>query len=229
MDIGIVVATSTEMRALDEAFNASGWVEGIDGFNVSHYQLSGHRIFAVESGVGEIKSAAATQLLITGCRCRLIANFGVCGGLAPSMPVGQPALVLSAVHYDRDVSAVDKCEPETYAEFSSTRIPATPRIINVVSRSGLPLYPVSCASGDKFIDGAEAKRKLYLTYGTEICDMEAAGILLTASRANIPTLLIKAVSDDSEGGANDYWNATEKVAKSGVEALLAVLKGGELT
>ena len=225
MDIGIVVATSTEMRALDEAFNESGWVEGIDGFNVRHYQLDGHRIFAVESGVGEIKAAAATQYLITGCRCQLIANFGVCGALAPDMPIGQPAIVLSAVHYDRDVSAVDKCRPETYEEVGSIHIPATSRITNAVCRSGLPLYPVSCASGDKFIDCAEAKRKLYLTYGTEICDMEAAAILLTANRANIPTLLIKAVSDDSEGGANDYWNTAEKVAKSCVEALLAALKG----
>ena len=92
----------------------------------------------------------------------------------------------------------------------------------------MPLYPVSCASGDKFIDGAKEKRALYLTYGTEICDMEAAGILLTANRAKVPALLIKAVSDGSSGGANDYWNTVDMVAASCAEALLTVLKGGML-
>lgn len=227
MDIGIVVATATELLALKKAFNMGSQKQDMDGMNVRIYRLGEHRVYAVESGAGEIKAAAATQLLITGCHCRLIANFGVCGALAPDMPVGQPAIVLSAVHYDRDVSAVDKCRPETYEEFGSIHIPATPHLVNAAI-AAMPLYPVSCASGDKFIDGAKEKRALYLTYGTEICDMEAAGILLTANRAKVPALLIKAVSDGSSGGANDYWNTVDMVAASCAEALLTVLKGGML-
>lgn len=223
MDIGIVVATPTEMKALDNAFKSSSWKQSIDGMNVRIYRLDEHRIYAVESGAGEIKAAAATQLLITGCCCRLIANFGVCGALAPGMPVGQPAIVLSAVHYDRDVSAVDNCKPAVYEEFGSIHIPATPRLVNAAIASA-PLYPVACASGDRFIDGAKAKRAMYLTYGTEICDMEAAGILLTANRAGVPALLIKAVSDGSTGGANDYWNTVDMVAANCAETLLTVLR-----
>lgn len=223
MNIGIVVATAAEMHALDNAFDGAVWTNGSDGYTVRNYRLGEHKISVVECGAGEIKAAAATQYLITGCRSQLIANFGVCGALAPDMPIGQPAIVLSAVHYDRDVSAVDKCRPETYEEVGSIHIPATPRLVNAAI-AALPLYPVSCASGDKFIDGAKEKRALYLTYGTEICDMEAAGVLLTANRAGVPVLLVKAVSDGSSGGANDYWNTVDMVAASCVEALLTVLK-----
>lgn len=224
MDIGIVVATVTEMAALDNAIHNTAWAENAGGFAVKHYRIGDLKIHAVQSGTGEIRAAAATQALITGFRCQLIANFGVCGALAFGIPAAQPIIVMSVVHYDRDVSAVDNCEPEKYEPFSSIHIPATPafvhRAVNAVT-----MYPATCASGDKFIGSAEKKREIYLTYGTEICDMESAGVLLTAHLSGIPTLIIKAVSDDNADGAKEYWETIESAAANCAEALIKVLEG----
>lgn len=224
MDIGIVVATATEMAALDNAIRNTAWTENAGGFAVRHYRIGDHKIHAVQSGTGEIRAAAATQALIIGFRCQLIANFGVCGALAIGIPAAQPIIVMSVVHYDRDVSAVDNCEPEKYEPFNSIHIPATPAFVNRAVNA-VTMYPATCASGDKFIGDAEKKREMYLTYGTEICDMESAGILITAHQSGIPTLVIKAVSDDCDGGAKEYWATVESAAANCAEALVKVLEG----
>mgnify|MGYP002934521608 CR=1 FL=1 len=53
----------------------------------------------------------------------------------------------------------------------------------------------------------------------QICDMEAAGILLTANMSNTPALLIKAVSDGVTGGAEEYHNTLDSAAESCLDAL----------
>lgn len=227
MDIGIVVATATEMAALDNALHNTAWTENAGGFTVRHYRIGDHKIHAVQSGTGEIRAAAATQALITGFRCQLIANFGVCGALAFGIPAAQPIIVMSVVHYDRDVSAVDNCEPEKYEPFSSIHIPTTPAFVNRAVNA-VTMYPATCASGDKFIGNAEKKREMYLAYGTEICDMEFAGILLTAHQSAVPTLIIKAVSDGSDGGAKEYWETAEAAASNCAKALIKVLEGVDI-
>ena len=66
------------------------------------------------------------------------------------------------------------------------------------------LFPVICASADRFVDKAEDKRALHETYGAHICEMEAAGIVLTCDRAGVPCLLLKIVSDGITGGAEEF-------------------------
>lgn len=82
-----------------------------------------------------------------------------------------------------------------------------------VAKSVFPnLKEVVCASGDKFIADAQQKGFLKDTFGAEICEMESAGIILTAKRNNVPALFIKAVSDTLFGGAEEYHIQRDKTA-----------------
>ena len=45
--------------------------------------------------------------------------------------------------------------------------------------------PVVCASGDKFIADSEQKIKVHEMFDADICEMEAAGIVLTLSLIHI--------------------------------------------
>ena len=53
-------------------------------------------------------------------------------------------------------------------------------------------------------DEPDKKRFLNRTFGAHICDMETAGIVITAARAGVPCLVIKTVSDGVEGGAAEF-------------------------
>ena len=69
------------------------------------------------------------------------------------------------------------------------------------------LKRVTCASADKFIEGREAKSALHERWDADICEMEAAAVVLTCDRAAVPCLLIKTVSDGLTQGGEDFGTA----------------------
>ncbi|MBQ5541877.1 MAG: hypothetical protein IIU06_02280, partial [Erysipelotrichales bacterium] len=58
----------------------------------------------------------------------------------------------------------------------------------------------------------------------EICEMEAAGILLTADWNEVPCLMIKMVSDGVEGGAEEFARELENTGRKCAAILAKVLE-----
>ena len=223
MTIGMIVAIREEIDAL---FRTYGKPEGIDrapGYEIYSYSISGHRIYVAESGAGEISAASATQYLITRYGVGLIVNFGVCGGLTNDMELHRTVVVSKAVHYDFDASPFDGSRPVQYARYPDIYIPADKKLLDLACQTEPSLKPVICASADKFIADASAKTQLHKKYAADICEMEAAGILLTADRNNIPALLIKGVSDSVSGGADEFAAMVHASAEICVRVLLRIL------
>ena len=54
--------------------------------------------------------------------------------------------------------------------------------------------------------------------------MEAAGIVLTATRNGVDTLLIKSVSDSVDGGMEEFAQMVERSAKLCMEVLVSILE-----
>ena len=75
------------------------------------------------------------------------------------------------------------------------------------------LIKVICASGDKFIAKKEKKEELHNIFNADICEIEAAGIVLTCNKNKIPCLLIKTVSDSIIGGTIEFKNAFNESAR----------------
>ena len=223
MTIGMIVAIREEIDAL---FRAHGTPEGIDcapGYEIYCYALSGHKVYVAESGAGEISAASTTQYLITKYGAELIVNFGVCGGLTEEMGIQRTVVVRNAVHYDFDASPFDGSKPGQYARYPDIYIPANEALVSLACSVEPALKPVTCASADKFIADSADKKQLHEAYGAEICEMEAAGILLTADRNHIPALLIKGVSDSVSGGAQEFADMVHASAEVCVRVLLQIL------
>ena len=200
--IGMIVAV--EMDAVLSKYGRAAGVEKRGGFEVHRYEGGDFRLFIVNSGAGEIAAAAATELLIAAYGAELIVDFGVVGGLTEEMALARTVVVESVVHYDFDTSAWDGCEVGRYAAYPTPRIPTTPELV----ARALALYPelktVVCASADKFVAGGEAKKSLHERFGADICEMEAAAVVLTCHRAGVPCLVVKTVSDGITGGAEEF-------------------------
>ena len=200
--IGMIVAV--EMDAVLSLYGKPAGVQPCGGFTVSTYENGAYVIYVVNSGVGEIAAAAAAEMLIVGFGVDLIVNFGVVGGLTEDMTMARTVVVERVVHTDFDTSAWNGYEPGRYPDHPDRCIGTDPGLVSKALEAAPELVPVTCASADKFVAGAEKKRALQETYGADICEMEAAGIVLTANRAGIPCLLIKAVSDGITGGAEEF-------------------------
>ena len=208
-NIGMIVAV--EMDAVLSKYGIPDGEERRCGFSVSFYTRGGARLCVVNSGAGELAAAAATELLISAYGAELIVDFGVAGGLSEEMALARTVVVESVVHYDFDTSAWDGCETGRYAAYPTARIPATPQLVEKAAAE-FGLRRAVCASADKFVAGEEHKRALHEKFGADICEMEAAGVVLTCNRAGVPCLLIKTVSDAIGGGAEEFERELERSA-----------------
>ena len=182
------------------------------GFEVLRYADDRRELFAVNAGAGELAAAAATQLLISVFHVELVLNYGVVGGLTEEMKLARCCVVERVVHYDFDASAWQGWEVGRYAAYPTPYIPATPALVKKALEIAPELRAVTCASADKFVDAPERKRALHERWGAEICEMEAAGIVLTCNRARVPCLLIKTVSDGLTGGAAEFQREMDRSA-----------------
>lgn len=225
MKIGMIVAIASEIEAMLTELGEPMLKETVCGIDIRKYKVSGNEIYVANSGVGEIYAAGAVQLLVSKYGAELIVNFGICGGLTEEMSLCSTSVVTSVVHYDFDTTAIDGGEVGTYSgTYPTPFIPADKRLIELACEITPSLKPVICASADKFVDSAERKSELNRLYGASICEMEAAGILLTANRCGVPTLMIKAVSDSVSGGADEFAKMASESARCCVRTLLGVLK-----
>ncbi len=224
MKIGMIVAVAQEVGALLEKMGKPVKTETLIGYEIKVYEVNGHLLFVTKSGAGEISAASSTQLLISKFGCEMIVNFGVCGGLTDEMAVTKTAVVEKVVHYDFDTSEYDNCEVGRYMDYPDVYLPATKSLVEKACEVEPSLMRVICASADKFVGDADRKRELNRQFGAQICEMEAAGILLTANRNEVPALLIKAVSDSVSGGADEFAKMVSEAAYVCVSTLLRVIE-----
>ena len=220
--IGMIVAVEIQ-SVLDKFGGKLTRREDIKAFQVLECALENCHLIIVNSGVGEIAASAAAQFLISAFGVDMIVNFGVVGGLTPEMKKTKVCIVEKVVHYEIDTAAIDDIEVGRYLEYPDVYLPATAELVAKAVAKNPELKPVICASGDKFIAEPERKRELNRLYGADICEMEAAGIVLTCNRNAVPCMLIKIVSDSIEGGGEEYLATKDTAASLCLEIILDLL------
>ena len=205
--IGMIVAV--EMQAVHKRYGEPKEIRVIHNQKVYVYDRHEFELYVMQCGAGEIVAAGATQLLISDCNVEAILNFGVVGGLTEEISAHRFCVVKSVVHYEFDTSEADDTLVGQYAEYDTIYIPADAVLLEAAKKQEPRLWEVVCASGNKFIASPEEKKCLHDSFDADICEMEAAGILLTCNRNQIPCLLIKMVADGINGGAKEFFDEFE--------------------
>ena len=220
--IGMVVAMRKEILPLIENSGLEVSNESVGKYQISSFKYLDKEIIIVESGVGEIYAAGATQLLISKYEVECIINFGVCGLLNDKLNLLETVLVDGIVHYDFDLSKIDNLPVGQYPNMDRV-IPCKNSLMDVVTSINPSIQKVICASADKFVVDSDVKNNLYVEYDASICEMESAGVALTCLNNNIPFVVIKAVSD-GKGGVDEYRKLVMSASKSYVELIYKVLE-----
>lgn len=221
--IGMVVAMDKEIKPFLESVGKPILAKKKGQFEVFGYKTKGKKIYLIKSGIGEIYAAGATQLLISEYKVDLIMNFGVCGSLNSSVGLLETVIIKGVVHYDFDLSQIDDVAVGQYPGYDTPVIPCDDRYIPIIKKVMGGISEAICASADKFVADKGIKDYLYSTFGATVCDMESAGVLLTSSGANVPAIIIKAVSD-GEGGVEDFNALVHKASRAYVNAVNEIIK-----
>ncbi len=219
---GMIVAV--EMDAVDKKYGAPCRKIIKAGYEIEVYDLNNYELFVLHTGAGEIAAAAGTQLLISEFHVDIIFNFGIVGGLTSEISERRICVVKDVVHYDFDTSASDHCEVGRYLTYPSVFLLTTQELVEKVTQIVPKIAVVRCASGDKFIADPVQKKKLHEDFGADICEMEAAGIVLTCDRNEVPCLLIKMVADGLHGGAEEFHEVREWTSDVCLDVMDQVLR-----
>lgn len=223
MKVGIVVANYEELKPFLTDKNYKTIQHG--QYRVFQLDIAGKQVFAVKQHhVGTICASATTQMLISAFGVEVILNFGVVGALTEDIKLCSVMLVDSVVHYQMDTSEIDNCQVGRYLNFDDVAIPTSSDLLQLALSIDNSVPCVRCASGDKFVNSQQEKQHLSATFGASICDMESAGILITATNNNVKVLMVKAVSDTLIGGGSEYIENVEKAATAYAQFVTKLLE-----
>ncbi len=202
--IGLIVAI--EMDSIFEHYTKREELDCPKGFNLYKVKKSDSEIYILQTGMGEIASAAGTQYLITKCGVEVVVNFGVVGGLTDDMSKQRICVVDRVVHYRYDCSEFLDLKIGQVDKHPSIFLPTDLSLVKKALETEPELKKVTCCSGDKFVSKAEDKHNMHIDFEGDVCDMESAGIVLTCEANGVPCLLLKAVSDGLSGGAKEFFD-----------------------
>lgn len=213
LKIGIVTALTEESSLLKQCFGNCVKVHEDGVYKVYEYNYFGKSIYLINSGVGEIAGALASQYLILSLGAECILNVGVVGSLNKKYKRGQLVVVKEIVHYDFTAKYSDDSVAGIYIGKDSFDMRADERLPQKFMHFAT-LPQVRIASADKFVDDKELKYRLVDKFGCDICDMESCGIYFACENNKVPYLLVKCISDNADENAEESF---EQAISGGVE------------
>lgn len=208
--IGLIAAV--EKRAVINALGKPSKRKSVYGFEIYEFETVDMKVVMIDSGAGEIAASAATQLLTARYAPDIVLNVGICGGLTSEMKPGTICIVDKVVHYDYDITSVEGYKKGVYMGYESPYFETSRELLKFASECISDIKIVNCASADKLVIDKTERLNLGLEFNCDICEMEAAGVIITSLRNNVPCLIIKAVSDGIESNVNDLIADGEKIS-----------------
>ena len=135
------------------------------------------------SGMGGPSAAVVvSELVELGARC--IVRVGTCGGLDPSLELGELILVGEVLAGDGTSRALGAGE----------RVSAHPELLDAFARAGAP-RPQTVVSTDLFYDDEPARQRQWRAGGAVAVEMECATLFALAQRLRIQSAAVLTVSD----------------------------------
>ena len=174
-----------------------------NGFPVLRGEISGRPVVVSRTGVGKSLSAMLCQRLIDAWSPERIIFTGVAGALRSTLEIGDTVIAVDTMQHDMDVTALG---------FELGRIPYSPHRVfacdpELVRLAAGVRPPHGSAhrgrvlTGDRFVADAATRERLAQTLGGDAVEMEGASVGLVATVNSIPFLLIRTISDHSDGSA----------------------------
>lgn len=223
--IGLIIATKEEINAFKNEYKGSLELLEESPFNIYSSKLENIELFILNSGIGTIKASVASSILINKYHIELLLNYGVVGALIPNLNISSTFIVNQIAHYDFDLSAIDNLKRGQYQEYSSPLIGVNKNYLMLLNNLFPNLDTVGLASGDKFLNTNKMKKEINKEFNASICDMESAGIIITANMFDIPSLFIKSISDSNNDDSKlEYETNAFSVAHSSIHILFRIIE-----
>jgi adenosylhomocysteine nucleosidase len=223
MKLGIIAAMKIEAELIEAAMSdivreTCGSIEFCLG------KIGNTDIVLAVCGIGKVFAAICAQTMIVKYAPDAVINTGVGGTLTKKLSVGDVAVSSAMVQHDMDTSALG--DPVgLISGINIVEIPADAalagKISAIVRGMGINTVTGTIATGDQFIGSQAVKDRIVNTFGAIACEMEGAAIGQVCYVNKVPFAVIRAISDDADGGAcEDYPTFAKMAAKNSAKAVI---------
>ncbi|MBR0085277.1 MAG: 5'-methylthioadenosine/adenosylhomocysteine nucleosidase [Lachnospiraceae bacterium] len=201
--IGIIGAMDSEVASLKEAAHITETTE-IAGMEFCEGTLGKQNVVIVKCGMGKVNAGICANTLINDFGCTRVINTGVAGSLDNKIDIGDIVVSVDAVQHDYDVQAIGYKKGEIpytglYAFPADEDLRAAAVEAVHASAPDVHVFEGRVCSGDQFISTAEQKERIIADFGGLCCEMEGAAIAQACYLNETPFVIIRAVSDKSDG------------------------------
>ena len=216
--IGIIGAMEEEVELLKSEADISKTTT-IAQMDFCEGTLGESKVVIVQCGMGKVNAGICANTLINNFGCTKVINTGVAGSLDNKLDIGDLVISVDAVQHDFTVEDIgfEKGEiPYTglYAFPADEELRKMAMEAVEQSDLGIKAYEGRICSGDQFISTKEQKEKITSDFGGLCCEMEGAAIAQTCYLNETPYVVIRAISDKSDGSHNvEYESFKNDAAK----------------
>lgn len=216
--IGIIAAMDEEMEEIREKMQDTNIVE-IYNLRFIKGKINNKNCILVQSGIGKVNAARATQILINNFEIECVINVGVAGAVNVVLDIGDVVIGKYVVQHDFDITAFG--HSKGYVTGIGDKIMCNHEIVNkfeeILKKKDERKYNIkigTVASGDIFCTEIDMKNKINKKFKADVVDMECAAIAQVCYLDNIPFASIRSVSDVPNGNnANTFKENLELASK----------------
>ena len=228
MKIGIIGAMEVEVATLKSNMTVKNTVKKA---SMEFYEgtIGNTEVVVVRSGIGKVNAGICVQILIDLFNVTHVINTGIAGSLNADINIGDIVLSTDACYHDVDVTVFGYKKGEipqigvaTFEADKELREKAKASIKKAAPDIGV--FEGRVCSGDQFISSAEVKDAIIKEHGGLCTEMEGAAIAQASYLNNTPFLIIRAISDKADGGAEvDYPTFEAKAAKDCAAIVMEII------
>lgn len=186
---------------------------------ITFYQgkLEGKDIVLLKTGVGKVNAAVGANTVIREFGADKIIFTGVAGAINRNLNVADVVISKDLVQHDVDLTAFDRpmglIPGEKKVEFD-----ADPELIKLAEKSAIKVLGKDkvtigrIATGDQFIANKSKVQFLGEEFKADAVEMEGASVAQVAQIYGVPFVVLRALSDKADGGAEMVYDEFVQVA-----------------
>lgn len=203
--IGIVGAMDEEIELIKSSMIIEKTIEKA-GCTFLCGTINGKNAVVVRCGIGKVNAAMCTQILIDIFNVSAVINTGVAGAIATGISVGDVIVSEDALQHDMDCSplgdpigVIPRMKESIFkadTKLIEAAVNASKKIIDGKTSIG------RVVSGDQFIANVELKNRLKDIFSASCAEMEGAAIAHICYMNSVPYVIIRNISDSSDGSAD---------------------------
>ena len=214
--VGIIGAMEEEVGTLKGAMDGMK-VTKIAEMEFCEGKLGGRNVVVVQCGMGKVNAGICAHTLINRFGCTKIINTGVAGSLDNQLDIGDIVISVDAVQHDFTVEAIGFAKGEIpytgrYAFPADEGMRKAALEAQQAVAPEVRAYEGRICSGDQFISEEAQKEKILADFGGMCCEMEGAAIAQACYLNATPFVVIRAISDKSDGSQSMEYEVFKEAA-----------------